>query len=129
MDVPSYEPWRQCGPLSFPLLSPPTWTAAMAAARTSLPWREVVTRGRAEVAVCARRRGGERPVDEQGDGAHRAGDECGGAWRCEPVGVGGFGRGLLLLPWRTGTPARPRTSASSSPSSPRATAASMTLVE
>ena len=43
----------------------------------------------------------------------------------EPVGVAGFGRGLLLLPWRTGMPARPRTSAASSPSSPRATAASM----
>ena len=44
----------------------------------------------------------------------------------EPVGVAGFGRGLLLLPWRTGTLARPRTSVSSSPSSPRVTAASTT---
>ncbi|KAG2632920.1 hypothetical protein PVAP13_2NG131106 [Panicum virgatum] len=53
-------------------------------------------------------------------------------WRLdpgEPVGVAGFGRGLLLLLWRTGTPARPRTSASSSPSSPRATAAPTTPVE
>jgi len=38
MEVPSYEPWRWCGPSSFPLLSPPTWPAAMAAARTG-PWR------------------------------------------------------------------------------------------
>ncbi|KAG2631392.1 hypothetical protein PVAP13_2NG029886 [Panicum virgatum] len=86
-------------------------------------------RGAMRTGRCARRRGGERPVDEQGPGAHGAWDERGGAWRREPAGVAGFERGLLLLPWRTGMPARPRTSASSAPSSPRTTAASTTPVE